>query len=142
VCYIRAADNSTDYSKLGKRGKASFINLRDAQGNAYYATNLDTNFNLYFYAPWTTTREPVQDNTCNNNYTLPFSANLSSVLTDGRDLGAYALSGKEKAVLSLTADDVSANTTLLGSSPVFVAVSYDYVRIKVKGGNARVSYNR
>jgi hypothetical protein len=142
VCYIRAADNSTDYSKLGVRGKASFINLRDAQGNAYYATNLDTDFNLYFYAPWTTTREPLADNTCTNNYTLPFSANLSAVLADGRDLGAYALSGKEKAVLTLSAADVTANASALGSTQVFVAVSYDYLRIKVKGGNARVSYNR
>ena len=142
ILYIRAADDSTNYARLGLRGHASYVNLRDAQGNAYYATNLDTNFNLYFYAPWTTTREPLADKTCNNNYTLPFSANLSAVLSDGRDLGAYALSGKEKAVLSLTADDVTNNGSVLGTNQVFVAVSYDYLRIKVKGGNARVSYNR
>jgi hypothetical protein len=142
VVYIRAADSSSDYSKLGARGKASAINLRDAQGNNYYAANLDANFNLYFYAPWTTTREPLANNTCNNNFTLPFSANLSAVLADGRDLGAYALGGKEKVVLSLTAGNVSDNTTALGATQVFVAVSYDYLRIKVKGGNARVSYNR
>ena len=142
VVYIRAADNSADYSKLGARGKASAINLRDAQGNNYYAANLDTNYNLYFYAPWSTTREPIENNTCNYNYTLPFSANLSAVLSDGRDLGAYALSGKEKAVLTLSANDVATNTQQLGSTQVFVAVSYDYLRIKVKGGNARISYNR
>ena len=67
---------------------------------------------------------------------------VGAVLEDGRDLGAYQLSGKEKAVLTLTTDDVAAMTEAVGGNPNFVAVSYDYARIQVRNGAARVFYNR
>lgn len=145
--YIRAADNSGDYSKLGKRAGASYINMRDSQGNPYFATNLDNQFNLAYYQPWSINKEPVQGlgstNTCLYNYLVPFSAHLGQVLEDGRDLGAYQLSGREKAVLSLTSADVTAMSTLMASNvPNFVAVSYDYIRIAVKNGQFKVLYNR
>ena len=144
--YIRAADNSGDYSKVGKRAGASYVNMRDAQGNPYYATNLDSQFNLAYLQPWSIAKEPIQGvgstNTCLYNYLVPFSAHLGAVLEDGRDLGAYQLSGREKAVMTLTSSDVSAMTTAVGSNPNFVAVSYDYIRIVVKNGQFKVLYNR
>lgn len=142
LCYIRAADNQGDYSKLGKRAKVSYINLRDAQGNPYYATNLDGAFNLYYLSPWSVAKEPLEANTCSYNYLLPFSAHVGAVLESGKDLGAYQMSGKEKAVLTLTSADVTAMTDAVGSNPNFVAISYDYIRIKVKNGKASVLYNR
>jgi len=168
LLYIRAADNSSDYSALGLRAPVSYVNLRDAQGNPYYATNLDGTFNRVFLAPWSLNRESIEtfeasqggglmqngsnitEYLVNPTYLLPFSAHVGAVLEDGRDLGAYALSGKEKAVLSITERDLQGinnwlayqNTENTPSNPVFVAVSYDYMRIKVKGGNARISYNR
>lgn len=141
LCYIRQADNSSDYTKLGLRAPVSYINLRDAQGNPYYATNLDGQFNQVFLTPWSINRES-EDGTRPAVYLIPFSAHLGAVLEDGRDLGAYALSGKEKAVLSLSAANITNLSTIGMTTPVFVAVSYDYMRIKVKNGQARVSYNR
>ena len=180
LLYIRAADNSSDYSALGLRAPVSYVNLRDAQGNPYYGTNLDGEFNRIFLSPWAINHESVEtfllngilgggsnwvaptdgsDNAVpteptfnskliNPTYLLPFSANVGAVLEDGRDLGAYALSGREKAVLTISESDITnmnywleyANSSNV--TPVFVAVSYDYMRIKVKNGNARVAYNR
>jgi hypothetical protein len=144
--YIRAADNSGDYSKVGKRAAASYVNMRDAQGNPYYATNLDSQFNLAYLQPWSIAKEPIQGlgtvNTSLYNYLVPFSAHLGAVLEDGRDLGAYQLSGREKAVMTLTSSDVTNMTSAVGSNPNFVAVSYDYIRIVVKNGQFKVLYNR
>ena len=67
---------------------------------------------------------------------------MGAVLQDGRDLGAYAMSGKEKAVVNLSASDFTTLSANCGASPVFVAISYDYMRIKVNKGNARVYYSR
>lgn len=148
LLYYRASDNSGDYSKLGKRAPLTAVNLRDAQGNPYYATDLDGNFNLYFLSPWSLKGEPLQGNRGPFNYLLPFSSHVGAVLNDGRDLGAYSMSGKEKAVLTLSAADFAALGTNCGTSAtnatgaIFVAVSYDYMRIKVKAGNARVYYSR
>jgi hypothetical protein len=141
LLYIRPADG--DYKNIGNRYTISYVNLRDAQGNPYYGTNLDGEFNRVYLTPWSINKESASVHDfgtyrLNPTYLLPFCANLGSVLEDGRDLGAYALSGKEKAVITLSEDDVSK----LPSNAVFVAVSYDYMRIKVKGGQARVAYNR
>jgi len=142
LSYVRASDSSTDYSKLGKRAEVNKINLRDAQGNNYYSTDLRGDFNLYFLSPWSIKGEPLDNNQGKFNYLLPFSSHVGAVLQDGRDLGAYAFSGKEKIVLTLTAQNISDMATNCGATPIFVAVSYDYLRIKVKNGNARVYYNR
>jgi len=142
LCYMRAGDSSTDYTKLGKRAVFSTINFRDAQGNPYYATDLDGNYLLYFLSPWSVKEEPIANNQGKYNYLLPFSSHVGAVLTDGRDLGAYAMSGKEKAVITQTATDFATIATNCGSTPVFVAISYDYMRIKVNNGNARVYYSR
>ena len=142
LAYIRASDSSTNYTKLGNRCPIKTINLRDAQGNPYYATDLDGDYNLYFLSPWSVKGEPLADNRGKYNYLLPFCSHVGAVLQDGRDLGAYAMSGKEKIVLNWSASDFTALSTNCGSSPVFVAVSYDYMRIKVKNGNARVYYTR
>ena len=140
LLYFRGQDN--DYTHLGLRCPLNTINMRDAQGNPYYATDLDGQFNLYFLSPWSIKGEPLAGNRGAFNYLLPFSSHVGAVLEDGRDLGAYSMSGKEKAVLNLTNADLSALTANCGANPVFVAVSYDYMRIKVKNGNARVYYNR
>lgn len=142
LCYIRASDSSTDYTKLGNRCPFNTINFRDAQGNPYYATDLDGNFNLYFLNPWSIKGEPLDQNRGKFNYLLPFSSHVGAVLQDGRDLGAYAMSGKEKAVVNLSASDFTTLSANCGASPVFVAISYDYMRIKVNKGNARVYYSR
>ena len=148
LCYYRAIDSSTSYSKLGKRAAVNTINLRDAQGNPYYATDMDGNFNLYFVQPWSVKGEPLAGNRGKENYLLPFSSHVGAVLEDGRDLGAYQMSGKERIKLSLTSAQFTALATDLGTSAtnatgaIFVAVSYDYMRIKVKGGKARVYYQR
>jgi hypothetical protein len=142
LCYIRASDSSTDYTKLGNRCPFTTINFRDAQGNPYYATDLDGNFNLYFLNPWSIKGEPLDNNRGKFNYLLPFSSHVGAVLQDGRDLGAYAMSGKEKAVVNLSASDMTALTANCGTAPLFVAISYDYMRIKVTKGNARVYYSR
>ena len=142
LCYIRANDDDSDYSKLGNRNPISAINFRDAQGNPYYATDLDGNFVLYFLNPWSIKGEPVEGNRGKFNYLLPFSSHVGAVLQDGRDLGAYAMSGKEKALVNLSAGDYAALAGNCGAKPVFVAISYDYMRIKVNRGNARVYYSR
>jgi len=142
LCYMRAGDSSTDYSKLGRRAVFTTINFRDAQGNPYYATDLDGDFNLYFLTPWSIKGEPLDANRGRFNYLLPFSSHVGAVLTDGRDLGAYAMSGKEKAVVFQDATDFGTIATNCGATPVFVAISYDYMRIKVNKGNARVYYSR
>ena len=150
LCYYRAIDgqSASDYSKLGKRAAVNTINLRDAQGNPYYATDMDGNFNLYFVQPWSVKGEPLAGNRGKENYLLPFSSHVGAVLEDGRDLGAYQMSGKERIKLNLTATNFTDLATNLGTSSsnatgaIFVAVSYDYMRIKVKGGKARVYYQR
>ena len=142
LTYIRANDNSANYSKLGQRCPVSNINLRDAQGNPYYSTDLDGNFNLYFLSPWSVKGEPLAGNQGKYNYLLPFSSHVGAVLQDGRDLGAYACSGREKVCLTFSSGDITALTANCGTNPLFVAVSYDYMRIKVKNGNARVYYSR
>lgn len=150
LCYFRAVDGQTsaDYAKLGKRAAVNTINLRDAQGNPYYATDMDGNFNLYFVQPWSVKGEPLAGNRGKQNYLLPFSSHVGAVLEDGRDLGAYQMSGKERIKLNLTSAQFTALATDLGTSSsnangaIFVAVSYDYMRIKVKGGKARVYYQR
>ena len=150
LCYFRAVDGQTlaDYAKLGKRAAVNTINLRDAQGNPYYATDMDGNFNLYFVQPWSVKGEPLASNRGKQNYLLPFSSHVGAVLEDGRDLGAYQMSGKERIKLNLTSAQFTALANTLGTSAtnangaIFVAVSYDYMRIKVKGGKARVYYQR
>lgn len=150
LCYYRAIDGQTplDYQKLGLRAAVNTINLRDAQGNPYYATDMDGNFNLYFVQPWSVKGEPLAGNRGKQNYLLPFSSHVGAVLEDGRDLGAYQMSGKERIKLNLTAANFTALATDLGTTSsnatgaIFVAVSYDYMRIKVKGGKARVYYQR
>ena len=151
LAYFRAIDGQTnaDYVKIGKRAAVNTINLRDANGNPYYATDLDGDYNLYFMTPWAVKGEPLDNSRCKENYLLPFSSHVGAVLEDGRDLGAYQMSGKEKIVVNLTAANYTALCTKLGStSPasangaVFVAVSYDYMRVKVKQGKARVYYQR
>jgi hypothetical protein len=148
LCYFRAIDSTTDYSKLGLRAAVNTINLRDAQGNPYYATDMDGNYNLYFVQPWSVKGEPLAGNRGKENYLLPFSSHVGAVLEDGRDLGAYQMSGKERIKLNLTPTNFSALGSTLGTSSsnatgaIFVAVSYDYMRIKVKGGKARVYYQR
>ena len=142
LCYIRASDSSTDYNNLGNRATFTTINFRDAQGNPYYATDQDGNFNLYFLSPWSIKGEPLDSNRGKFNYLLPFSSHVGAVLQDGRDLGAYAMSGKEKAVVNMNATDFATLASACGSQPVFVAISYDYMRIKVTRGNARVYYSR
>ena len=142
LCYIRASDSSTDYQYLGNRATFTTINFRDAQGNPYYATDQDGNFNLYFLSPWSIKGEPLDGNRGKFNYLLPFSSHVGAVLQDGRDLGAYAMSGKEKAVINLNTADFATLASACGPSPVFVAISYDYMRIKVAKGNARVYYSR
>jgi len=58
------------------------------------------------------------------------------------------MSGKERIKLNLTPTNFSNLGSTLGTSntnatgAIFVAVSYDYMRIKVKGGKARVYYQR
>ena len=97
---------------------------------------------------WAVKGEPLDNNRVKENYLLPFSSHVGAVLEDGRDLGAYQMSGKEKIVLNLSAANFTALCNKLGTSAtnsngaVFVAVSYDYMRIKVKQGNARVYYQR
>jgi hypothetical protein len=148
LCYYRAIDSTSDYSKLGLRAAVNTINLRDAQGNPYYATDMDGNFNLYFVQPWSVKGEPLAGNRGKENYLLPFSSHVGAVLEDGRDLGAYQMSGKERIKLNLTPTNFSNLGSTLGTSSsnatgaIFVAVSYDYMRIKVKGGKARVYYQR
>lgn len=142
LVYYRAQDNQSDYSKIGQRGTVSAINLRDAQGNPYYATDLDGNFNLYFLSPWAMKGEPLDKNRGPYNYLLPFSSHVGAVLQDGRDLGAYMMSGKEKVVLTLSPTDITNLTANCGSNPILVAISYDYMRIRVKHQAARVYYQR
>ena len=141
LTYFRATDNSTDYSKLGLRAEITSLNLRDANGNPYYATDLDGDFNLYFLSPWSVTAEPLADNRGKYNYLLPFSANVGTVLKDGRDLGAYRMSGKERIVINLSSAQAENLVDNLGT-PVFVAISYDYMRINCWQGKASVKYNR
>ena len=141
LTYFRATDSATDFTKLGLRAQISSLNLRDANGNPYYATDLDGDFNLYFLSPWSVSGEPLSGNRGKYNYLLPFSANVGSVLKDGRDLGAYRMSGKERIVVNLTSTQATALTTNLGT-PVFVAISYDYMRINCWQGKASVKYNR
>ena len=150
LAYFRAVDGQTaaDYAKIGKRAPVNTINLRDANGNPYYATDLDGDYNLYFMTPWAVKGEPLDSNRGKENYLLPFSSHVGAVLEDGRDLGAYQMSGKEKIVVNLTAANFTALCNRLGTTAtnpagaVFVAVSYDYMRIKVKQGKARVYYQR
>jgi hypothetical protein len=142
LCYIRAADDDSDYSKLGNRNPISAINFRDAQGNPYYATELDGNFVLYFLNPWSIKGEPVEGNRGKYNYLLPFSSHVGAVLQDGRDLGAYAMSSREKVVVNLSASDYASLAANCGANPVFVAVSYDYMRLKVVRGAVKVYYSR
>jgi hypothetical protein len=145
LSYMRAVD--TAYPKLGQRAPFTTINFRDAAGNPYYAADIDGNYNLYFLTPWSVKGEPLDSNRVSSMYLLPFSSHVGAVLQDGRDLGAYQMSGKEKIVVTQNATDFTAAVTNIGASGaltncVFVAVSYDYMRIKVNKGNARVYYSR
>ena len=145
ISYMRAVD--TAYTKLGQRAPFTTINFRDAAGNPYYAADIDGNYNLYFLTPWSVKGEPLDSNRVTSVYLLPFSSHVGAVLQDGRDLGAYQMSGKEKIVVTQNAADFTTAVTNIGASGaltncVFVAVSYDYMRIKVNKGNARVYYSR
>lgn len=155
LTYFRDGDNR--YSNLGRRLQLTNLNFRDAQGNPYYATDLDGNFNLYFINPAHVGKEPLVPGTTTStyNYIIPFSSNVGAVLESGKDLGAYQLSGKEKITLQprvlpsaalaaggfSTPADLAAVPVVIPPT-VFIAVSYDYMRLKVKGGNCRVYYNR
>ena len=151
LTYIR--DGDTRYANLGKRLKLTTLNFRDAQGNPYYATDIDGNYNLFFMSPYAVNKVPIGPNTLSvYNYLIPFSSHVGAVLETGKDLGAYALSGREKITLQpavLPSDTVANGGFKLPSdgenwkpAAEFVAVSYDYMRFKVKGGQLKVYYNR
>jgi hypothetical protein len=140
LSYFR--DSETRFQNLGKRVPFTTIQFRDANNSPYYATDIDGAYNLYYISPWAVYKQPLgeQNVTCAENYLVPFSAHVGAVLSDGTDLGAYQLSGREKICLQPAA--LPGTVFGVGSSPIFVAVSYDYMRIKVKHGNAKVFYNR
>jgi hypothetical protein len=140
VSYFRDAE--TNFKNLGKRVPLSTIQFRDANSNPYYATDIDGAYNLYYIAPWSISSMPLggENKLCKENYLIPFSAHVGAVLESGKDLGAYQLSGREKVCLQPAA--LPGAVFGEGSAPIFVAISYDYMRIKVKHGNAKVFYNR
>jgi hypothetical protein len=151
LTYFRDGDNR--YPNLGKRLKLTTLNFRDAQGNPYYATDIDGNYNLFFMSPYAVNKVPLNANMLSvYNYLIPFSSHVGAVLETGKDLGAYQLSGREKLTLQPAVLPTAAvadggfklSTDGEGFVPpsVFVAVSYDYMRFKVKNGNCRVYYNR